>query len=57
MPKTLDEAIAFARKHDMSVFEGDITIRVAYPNGEEQTFMRYDPMTPQGIIDMTCRML
>ena len=53
----LDAAIAFAKKNDMIVFMGDITVRVAYPNGEEKTFMRYEPNTPKEILDMTCRML
>lgn len=54
---TLEEAIAFAREQGMTVFVGEITVRVAYPSGEEKTFMRYEPATPKEIADMTCRML
>lgn len=54
--KTLNDTIEFARKHGMTVFVGDITVRVAYPSGEEKTLMRYDPETPRIIADMTCNL-
>lgn len=58
MGKTLDEAIAFARKHGMTVEEvGDRRIRVTYPSGEYRVMGRDDADTPKQIIDMTCNLL
>ena len=55
--KTLGEAIEFALRNGMSVFVGEITVRVAYPCGDEETFLVDDPDAPRKIVEMTCRML
>jgi hypothetical protein len=55
--KTLGEAIEFARSHDMTVSVGEVEVRVAYPCGDEETFLVDDPDAPRKIVEMTCRML
>lgn len=54
---TLQEAVDFARSHDMTVLESETEIIVAYPCGDRETFMVCDRFTPKRIVDMTCRML
>lgn len=60
MGKTLDEAIAFARKHGMKVEEMSphrYILKVTYPSGEFREIHRDDPSAAQQIVDMTCNLL